>query len=428
MPGLIDTHQGRDPDHFSRRQTHDTRPHAAPVRPDGGCRRGLRQEGGPGGRPARGLRRPTSSSRTSRSTWSSSARPGARRTSRSGPASRATWTGSPSPRAPSSARARCSTRSTRSRSRRPSPTRRPTWRRAEARLDQKTKTDVNRLEPLAKQQAVSRQELDNALSAQDAARAQVDAAEGRGRQGDARPRLHPDHLADRRPRGHDPGARPATWSAAARARCSRRSRRSTRSCSGPGSARPSTCGSPAGPDELPRGRGGEQAPVELLLADGTTHAHTGPRRRGRARGGPDHRHPRRAVHLPQPGAAAPARPVRPRALRHRGRRRARCSSRSGRCQELQNLYSVAVVGADNKVTFRNVKVGPRVDGLWVIEEGLKPGEKVVVEGLQRLRDGTTVSPKPAAAWPPPRKAPRSPPPRRSRSWPASSSTARSWRW
>ena len=52
-------------------------------------------------------------------------------------------------------------------------------------------------------------------------------------------------------------------------------------------------------------------------------------------------------------------------------------------QELQNLYSVAVVGGDNKVAFRNVKVGPRVDTLWVIEEGLKPGEQVVAEGLQR---------------------------------------------
>jgi membrane fusion protein (multidrug efflux system) len=63
-------------------------------------------------------------------------------------------------------------------------------------------------------------------------------------------------------------------------------------------------------------------------------------------------------------------------------------------QELQSLYSVAIVGADNKVAFRNVKVGQKVDGLWLIEEGLKPGEKVVVEGLQRIRDGLTVVAKP----------------------------------
>ena len=68
-------------------------------------------------------------------------------------------------------------------------------------------------------------------------------------------------------------------------------------------------------------------------------------------------------------------------------------------QELQNLYSVAVVDDGGKVSFRNVKVGPRVDSMWVIEEGLKPGERVVVEGLQRVQDGMTVTPKaqPAAS-------------------------------
>jgi len=64
-------------------------------------------------------------------------------------------------------------------------------------------------------------------------------------------------------------------------------------------------------------------------------------------------------------------------------------------QELQGLYSVAVVDASNKVAFRSVKVGLRVDSLWVIEDGLKPGERVVVEGIQRIRDGMTVAPKPA---------------------------------
>ncbi|HMF93067.1 MAG TPA: efflux RND transporter periplasmic adaptor subunit [Vicinamibacterales bacterium] len=67
-------------------------------------------------------------------------------------------------------------------------------------------------------------------------------------------------------------------------------------------------------------------------------------------------------------------------------------------QELQSLYSVAIVGADNKVTFRNVKVGPRVDTLWVIDEGLTPSDQVVAEGLQALRDGITVRTKP---MPPP---------------------------
>jgi membrane fusion protein (multidrug efflux system) len=66
-------------------------------------------------------------------------------------------------------------------------------------------------------------------------------------------------------------------------------------------------------------------------------------------------------------------------------------------QELQGLYSVALVGADNKVSFKSVKVGPKVDSSWVIEEGVKQGDKVIVEGLQRVADGTTVTPKPAPA-------------------------------
>jgi membrane fusion protein (multidrug efflux system) len=73
-------------------------------------------------------------------------------------------------------------------------------------------------------------------------------------------------------------------------------------------------------------------------------------------------------------------------------------------QELQNLFSVAVVGSDGKVAFRNVKVGPRVDSLWVIEDGLKPGEKVVAEGLQSVRDGMTVRTKPAPVPDAPAKA------------------------
>jgi membrane fusion protein (multidrug efflux system) len=64
-------------------------------------------------------------------------------------------------------------------------------------------------------------------------------------------------------------------------------------------------------------------------------------------------------------------------------------------QELQNLYSVAVVDEGGKVAFRTVKVGPRVDALWVINEGVKAVDRVVAEGLQRIRDGMTVTPKPA---------------------------------
>ncbi|HAM41374.1 MAG TPA: hypothetical protein DCP69_08585 [Candidatus Omnitrophica bacterium] len=64
--------------------------------------------------------------------------------------------------------------------------------------------------------------------------------------------------------------------------------------------------------------------------------------------------------------------------------------------ELQDKHLVAVVGADNKVSMRTVKVGERTDAEWVIEEGLKPGERVVVEGIQKVREGVTVAPTPLA--------------------------------
>src|SRR6266481_5110015 len=60
----------------------------------------------------------------------------------------------------------------------------------------------------------------------------------------------------------------------------------------------------------------------------------------------------------------------------------------------QGSYQVAVVGSDHKVNMRTVKPGETVGTLWVIDDGLKPGEQVVVEGLQRLKEGTAVNPKP----------------------------------
>ena len=64
--------------------------------------------------------------------------------------------------------------------------------------------------------------------------------------------------------------------------------------------------------------------------------------------------------------------------------------------QLQGGYQVAVVGADNHVEIRSVKVGDRIGELWIIDEGLKPGESVVVEGLQRIKPGAVVNPKPYA--------------------------------
>jgi membrane fusion protein (multidrug efflux system) len=268
---------------------------------------------------------------------------------------------------------------------------------AEARL-QKANTDVARLTPLAKQQAVSQQELDNALSAQDAARAQVDAMKAAVDKatldlGYAHITSPIDGLVGTTQvkagnlvgRGEstllttvsqvDPILFRAGISEAEYLRLGRQILEQ------------------GGPDGSRK-----RQEVELLLADGTVHPYKG-----------FIDTVERAVD-PTTGTLAiqfkfpnPDKLVRPGQY---GRARGVSQVKKGALlvpqravAELQNLYSVAVVGEGNKVTFRNVKVGPRVDGLWVIEEGLKPGEKVVVEGLQRLRDGAVVSPKPAAAAP-----------------------------
>jgi len=64
-------------------------------------------------------------------------------------------------------------------------------------------------------------------------------------------------------------------------------------------------------------------------------------------------------------------------------------------QETQGLYQVAVVGPDNKVAFRTVKPSEQVGSLWIIDEGLQPGDRVVTEGLQKIKDGVAVNPKTA---------------------------------
>ncbi|MFL6437561.1 MAG: efflux RND transporter periplasmic adaptor subunit [Terriglobales bacterium] len=73
--------------------------------------------------------------------------------------------------------------------------------------------------------------------------------------------------------------------------------------------------------------------------------------------------------------------------------------------EVQSQYQVIVVGSDNKATIRSVKMGDRVGTNWIVADGLKPGERVIVEGIQRVqtfaaqapqlvKEGIPVSPKP----------------------------------
>jgi len=62
--------------------------------------------------------------------------------------------------------------------------------------------------------------------------------------------------------------------------------------------------------------------------------------------------------------------------------------------DVQGNYLIAVLGGDNKVSILPVKAGPKVGTMWVIDEGLKPGDRVVAEGIQRIKEGMQVNPKP----------------------------------
>jgi membrane fusion protein, multidrug efflux system len=62
--------------------------------------------------------------------------------------------------------------------------------------------------------------------------------------------------------------------------------------------------------------------------------------------------------------------------------------------ELQGVYQVGVVGSDNKVAIKAVKLGPQFGDMWVVDSGLQAGDRVIVDGLQRVRTGVLVDPTP----------------------------------
>jgi RND family efflux transporter MFP subunit len=136
-------------------------------------------------------------------------------------------------------------------------------------------------------------------------------------------------------------------------------------------------------------------PLALILADGTTYAQTGKfffadRQVNQTTGAI-----RLAGLFPNPGNI----------LRPGQYGRVRTSTRTHlgallvpqrAVTELQGTYQVAVVDGENKINIRTVKVGDRAGRMWIIDEGLKPGERVVAEGVQKVGPGMTVKPLPFA--------------------------------
>jgi RND family efflux transporter MFP subunit len=137
-----------------------------------------------------------------------------------------------------------------------------------------------------------------------------------------------------------------------------------------------------------------EASPELILADGTVYPHKGKILLTDRQVDTTTGTIRLVAAFPNPGNI-----LRPGQY---GRVRIQTSTRKGALlvpqsavKELQGGYQVAVVGLDNKASIRPVKAGEKVGTMWVIDNGLKPGDQVVVEGVEKLKDGTAVVPKPA---------------------------------
>ncbi len=145
--------------------------------------------------------------------------------------------------------------------------------------------------------------------------------------------------------------------------------------------------------EAQRGGSVAQIELELILADGTSYPERGSFFFADRQVDPKTGAIRLAGIFPNPGNV-----LRPGQY---GRVRAATSTKTGALlvpqravSELQGSYQVAVVGGDNKIEMRAVKVGDRTGSMWIIEDGLKAGESVVVEGAQKIRPGAVVNPKP----------------------------------
>jgi membrane fusion protein (multidrug efflux system) len=134
----------------------------------------------------------------------------------------------------------------------------------------------------------------------------------------------------------------------------------------------------------------KRMPLQLMLADGTTYEHAGrisvADREVSAGTGTI----RVAGVFPNPDTL----------LRPGGYGRVRLSTRTAAgamlipqraVTELQGSYQVAVVDGGNKVSIRSVTVGDRIGTLWIVTDGLKAGERVIVEGFMKVRDGAVVT-------------------------------------
>jgi membrane fusion protein (multidrug efflux system) len=141
-------------------------------------------------------------------------------------------------------------------------------------------------------------------------------------------------------------------------------------------------------------------PIELTLADGSRHPQTGRIAFADRQVDVQTGTIKVAVLFPNPGnVLRPGQFARVRAQRSVKMGALLVPQRA--VMEQQGSYQVAVVGPDQKVDIRPVKVGQQVGDMWVIDNGVRPGERVIVEGVQKARPGMVVA---AAPYAPPATA------------------------
>jgi membrane fusion protein, multidrug efflux system len=302
---------------------------------------------------------------------------------------------------------------------------------AQARLEQaranqvKTELDVKKYQPLAEQKAVTQQDLDNALQANTAAKAQVDAEKAgveaaRAQMAHASAEIKTAHAGVATAKGQLENAQAMAKTAALNLSFTRIVS-PIDGIAGIAQAQvgdlvsttsnPLTTVSTLDPIKVyftlseqdylrytkPFLGSAEQSgsldhlELELILADGTTYPEKGTFYFADRQVDPKTGAIRMAGVFPNPNNG-----LRPGQF---GRVRAVTSTQEDALMvpqravsELQGTYQVAVVGADNKVSFRVVKVGEKSGSMWVINEGLKPGETIVAEGTIKVRPGMVVKP------------------------------------
>jgi membrane fusion protein (multidrug efflux system) len=307
---------------------------------------------------------------------------------------------------------------------------------AQARLEQaranqvKTELDVKKYQPLAEQKAVTQQDLDNALQANTGAKAQVDAEKAgveaaRAQMAHASAEIKTAHAGVATAKGQLENAQ-ATAKTAALNLSFTRIVSPIDGIAGMAQAQvgdlvsttsnPLTTVSTLDPIKVyftlseqdylrytkPFLGSAEQSgsldhlELELILSDGTTYPEKGTFYFADRQVDPKTGAIRMAGVFPNPNNG-----LRPGQF---GRVRAVTSTQEDALMvpqravsELQGTYQVAVVGPDNKVSFRVVKVGEKSGSMWVINEGLKPGETIVAEGTIKVRPGMVVKPTPYVA-------------------------------